>query len=119
MKKTNKITKIIFILFIIGLIIVNSFVSLGGISLPNMDPYHPSDPTIFKIGGQVIYVVQIIFYAAAVIILMFAGIKYMSSAPEGKAEMKKKLAYMVTGAIMLFAAGGIVQIIGNLALNNI
>ena len=43
----------------------------------------------------------------------------MFAAPEGKAEIKKKMIYLAIGAIVLFAAGGIVQIIGSLANKNI
>ena len=43
----------------------------------------------------------------------------MGAAPEAKAEFKKKLIYMVVGAVILFAAGSLVRIIGGLALNNL
>ena len=121
MKTKKIILKIIYILLIILAIfsVVNKCVY--GVSLPsNMsDIYNNSDPTVGKIGGQVIWIIQIIFYAAAVIIIMFAGVKYMAAAPEAKAEFKKKMAYMVTGAIFLFAAGSLVRLIGGIAMNNI
>ena len=121
MKTKKIILRIIYILLIILAIfsIVNKCVY--GVSLPsNMsDIYNNSDPTVGKIGGQVIWVIQIIFYAAAVIIVMLAGVKYMAAAPEAKAEFKKKMAYMVTGAIILFAAGSLVRLIGGIAMDNI
>ena len=81
--------------------------------------YSHKDPVASSIGGQIIWVAQIILYAVAVIILIFAGLKYMGSAPEAKAEFKKKLIYMTVGAVILFAAGSLVKIIGGLAMNNI
>lgn len=95
--------------------------SYAGISLPsNMSSiYSNSDPVASSIGGQLIWVAQIIFYAAAVIIVMFAGLKFMWAAPEAKAEYKKKFIYMTAGAVILFAAGSLVKIIGGIAMNNI
>ena len=43
----------------------------------------------------------------------------MGAAPEAKAEFKKKLIYMTVGAVILFAAGSLVRIIGGIALNNL
>lgn len=123
MKRKNIFIRVgLIVLLVIMLIsIFTSYTYAGGITLPGGmdDIYHSSDPTIGKIGGQVLWILQIVFYGAAVIILMFAGVKYMASAPEAKAEIKKKMIYLAVGAVMLFAAGGIVQIISNLALTNI
>ena len=124
MKKINTLCKILLIVLIllnISLIICN-YVSALSISLPSMDPF-PSggggNSRINEIGARVLWVLQVLFYAAAVIIIMYKGVKYMASAPEAKAEFKKKMIYMVFGAIMLFAAGGITQIIANFTLSNI
>lgn len=117
--RTNILFKIIYILFILTIIgfILNNYV-FAGISLPaNM--IVTRDPSLNPIMSNIFWVAQVIFYAAAVIIVMFAGVKFMTAAPEGKAEMKKKFIYMSVGAVMLFAAGGIVTIISNFALNNI
>lgn len=107
-------------LAIISILLGNTKV-YAGISLPsNMsDIYSNSDPVASSIGGQIIWIAQIILYAAAVIIVTFAGVKYMGAAPEAKAEFKKKLIYMTTGAIILFAAGSLVRIIGGIAMNNL
>lgn len=93
----------------------------AGISLPsNMSEiYSNNDPVASSIGGQIIWVAQTILYAAAVIIVIFAGVKYMGAAPEAKAEFKKKLIYMTVGAVILFAAGSLVRLIGGMALNNL
>ena len=50
---------------------------------------------------------------AAVIIAMFIGIKYITSAPEGKAEIKKTLGYYVGGIVILLSASTIVTVIQN------
>ena len=122
MKKINVFMKILLILLtltVIGIIISNY--AYAGISLPSnlSNIYSSTDHTIGTIGGRILWVLQIIFYGAAVIILMFTGVKYMASAPDAKAEFKKKSLYMIAGAVMLFAAGGIVTILANLAMDNI
>ena len=82
----------------------------------------PSKPTsgateVNNIAGMVIYVIQIIAFAAAVIMLIFVGIKFLTASPEGKAEIKKTAVIYVVGAILLFAATGILQIVRMLANN--
>lgn len=70
---------------------------------------------VSNIAGMVIYVIQIIAFAAAVIMLIFVGIKFLTASPEGKAEIKKSAVIYVVGAILLFAATGILQIVRNLS----
>ncbi len=70
---------------------------------------------VSNIAGMVIYVIQIIAFAAAVIMLIFVGIKFLTASPEGKAEIKKTAVIYVVGAILLFAATGILGIVRNLA----
>ena len=60
-------------------------------------------------------VVQYICYAAAVIITMIIGVRFMSAAPEGKAEVKKQSIYMAIGAGILFAIGLIGSIVSNVS----
>ena len=59
--------------------------------------------------GIVITVVQCGCYAAALIWIMIVGVKYMTSAPEGKAEMKKQALAALIGGMILFASGTIVK----------
>lgn len=121
--RKNKIIKIIYILLItISLLFMfKNVIYAREISIPASlnSIYTQNDTTIATIGGRVMWIMQTIFYAVAVIILIFAGVSYMYAAPEGKAEIKKKMIYLAIGAFLLFAAGGITQIIANLAFRNI
>lgn len=121
MKNKKGLSKRIFCSILSLVVILIGNCVYAGISLPsNMSSiYSSTDPVAKSIGGQIIWVAQIILYAVAVIIVIFAGVKYMGAAPEAKAEFKKKLIYMTTGAVILFAAGSLVRIIGGLAMNNI
>ncbi len=71
--------------------------------------------TANKIIGTIITVVQIIGVGVAIIMLIVLAIKYISAAPGDKAEIKKHAVVYVVGAIVLFAASGILGIIKNLA----
>lgn len=82
----------------------------------------PSIPSAQSIGntegvtgtvGRVIWVVQVICYGAAVVLLILLGIKFMTASPEGKAEIKKSAVIYVVGAILVFFASVILQIIKN------
>ena len=66
---------------------------------------------IGKAAGGLLGVLQIIGYAAAVIVLVWLGIKYIVAAPDGKAEIKKQAFAYILGAVLLFSAGTIVGII--------
>ncbi|MBR6033617.1 MAG: hypothetical protein IKP28_02610 [Clostridia bacterium] len=68
-----------------------------------------------NISGTIIGVVQVIGVAVAVIMLIVLAIKYISAAPNDKAEIKKHAVVYVVGAVVLFAASGILEIIKNFA----
>ena len=61
--------------------------------------------------GAVIYILQIIFMALAVIMAMVLAIKYMSSSVNEKAEIKKHLIFYFLGVVLLFAASGLVALL--------
>ena len=66
--------------------------------------------------GAIITIVQIIGTGVAIIMLIVLAIKYISAAPGDKAEIKKHAVVYVVGAIVLFAATGILGIVKNLEL---
>ena len=81
--------------------------------------YTSDDDKIDTIGGRIIGVVSYICYGAAVIVLVYKGVQFMAKAPEAKAEAKKELVSYAIGAFILFAIGGIIRIIGSIALNDL
>ncbi len=72
-----------------------------------------------NIVGTVINVIRIVGTGIAIIMLTYIAIKYMSAAPSEKAEFKKSATGMIVGAIVLFAASNILQVIANFANKNI
>ena len=86
----------------------------------DLSPIKPSiDSDFSQASGATILIVQIICFAAAVIILMILGIKFITAAPDGKAQIKERAVPAVAGAILLFAVGGIIGIVSKFASGNI
>lgn len=75
--------------------------------------------TVGGIVGAVLYIAKIVAVGLALIMLAVLAIKYMSAAPGEKATIKKHAVVYVVGAIVLFGAAGILNIIEGFATNNI
>ena len=69
--------------------------------------------------GAVFYILKIVAVGVALIMLTVLAIKYMSSAPNEKAEIKKYAVVYIVGAVVMFAASGILAIIQKFAQGNI
>lgn len=74
-----------------------------------------ADGAIGKIGSMVLSVAQIVGTAVAVIMLIVLAIKYISAAPNDKADIKKHAVVYIVGAIVLFAASALLGIVKNFA----
>jgi trbC/VIRB2 family len=70
---------------------------------------------VTKTANNIIGIVQVICYAAAVIMLIYLGVKFITASPEGKAEIKKSAIIYVIGAVIVFAAGALLGVISNLS----
>lgn len=75
--------------------------------------------TFGNILSVILGITQVIGVAIAVIMLIILAIKYISAAPGDKAEIKKHAVVYIVGAVVLFAASGILGIIKAFALNTI
>lgn len=115
---TKKICKIISIMLII-ITIFSAFSMVFASDAPIPGPSRPASGTekVESLAGNVIYIIQIIAFAAGVIMLMFLGVKFVTASPEGKAEIKKSAIIYLVGAILLFASGGVLTIVQSLASN--
>ena len=106
--KIKTISKIIVALVIVATIL--SAVSMVfGVSIPTGDAGATT-----KLQGpvqRVIGIVQLICYAAAVILIVILGVKFMTASPDGKAEIKKSAIIYVVGAILVFAAGALLNLL--------
>lgn len=64
---------------------------------------------------SVLGIVQVVAISLAVIMLIVLGVKYVSAAPAEKADIKQSAMIYVVGAILMFGASGIIQIIKTFA----
>lgn len=69
--------------------------------------------------GASLKIARIVAVGIALIMLTVLAIKYMSSAPGEKAEIKKYAVVYIVGAVVLFAASAILGIIKDFADKNI
>lgn len=70
-----------------------------------------------RIVGTLIDVFQVVGVGVAIIMLVMLAIKYLSAAPNEKAEIKKSVSIYVLGAVLLFAAAGVLEIVQAFAQN--
>lgn len=68
-----------------------------------------------QIAGTAITVTQVIAMGVAIIMLIVLAMKYMTSAPGDKATIKKHAIVYIVGAVIMFAATGILEIIRKFA----
>ena len=104
------VTKIITVLLIIATILgAVNMVFASDIEIPSGNPGGYSGSGLDTTAERIIGIVQFICYAAAVILLVILGVKWIAAAPNEK-EKKKKQA-----AVLVFAAGAILQVIRSVA----
>ena len=76
-----------------------------------------TDDSMKNMLGAILTVTRTVAVGVAVIMLLVLAIKYISAAPGDKAEIKKHATVYVIGAVVLFAASGILKIIELFAQN--
>jgi len=116
LKKITKKIVCIFILIIIFFTLINSCRAAWGDQAINIiteehDDLTNTSNTARKVLGNIAIVTRIVGVTVGMVMLMAIGMKYMAAAPGEKADLKKSLIPYVVGAVIVFAASGIVSII--------
>ncbi len=70
---------------------------------------------VVSLGKTIVTIMQTVGIVVAVVVLLILGIKYMMGSAEEKAEYKKTMIPYVVGAVLLFAATTIVNVVYQLA----
>ena len=113
-KTTNKVITVLSIILIIAMLGMSVFA----------DSIKPGDledgtiagkDTIQNSGKNIIATIQGVGMVVAVVILLVLGIKYLMGSAEEKAEYKKTMIPYLVGAILLFAATGVIGLVQSFA----
>lgn len=115
MKKLNKILSI-FMLVIVVCAFATPVFAGGNV---NID-------TSFTQGGEVATglntlfsnawsTIQLVANFIALVMVVFAGVRYMFASADAKADIKKQTIILIVGAVFIFAAGNIVKLIADAA----
>lgn len=115
--KFSKITKIVTALVMVGTVALSANMVFAdtSISIPKQTNTGYAGTGLSDTMSNILGIVTVICYAAAVIMLLYLGVKYITASPEGKAEIKKTAIQYVIGAVLVFAAGTVLNIIKNIA----
>lgn len=70
-----------------------------------------------NLGKQIVGILQVVGIVVAVVVLLVLGIKYMMGSTEEKAEYKKVMVPYLIGALLIFAATTIVNVVYNMFSN--
>lgn len=73
--------------------------------------------SVTDIGNQIIGVITTVGVVVAVVVLLILGIKYMMGSASEKAEYKKTMIPYLVGAILIFGASAITQVVVSLGTN--
>lgn len=108
MIKNNRLLKIIIITFIIICMVSISGIANADFPEKITGTSSSQSETAVNIAQIILGGFQVVGYFLAVIILVWMGIKYITSSPDGRAEIKKQSLTYFIGVVLLFSAGTIV-----------
>lgn len=119
MKKQVKIMSIVLVVMMVLLSITNVVLAAPDLSskIDQIGQGNESANTdkVIGLGQTVVTIMQTVGIVVAVVVLLVLGIKYMMGSAEEKAEYKKTMIPYVVGAVLIFAATTIVNVVYQLA----
>lgn len=81
--------------------------------------YDPIDNPFSSSISDILGIIQAVGVSVAIIMLVYIGIKFIMTSPEGKADVKRELVPYLIGCILLFAGTTLIGIIANIAYTEI
>ena len=109
----------IFISFLISIVLIMSFSQITPALNINLDKFDEKEDQsnatnhVANIIATVINYVQVLGVGIAILMIVILGIEWVGASPEGKAQVAKGAKYYILGAIFIFAAISLLQIIKN------
>ena len=116
MKKSIKLLSVILIAVMIvatlgSVVFAANDVVTGIINTVTTPQTNAQTTQLQNVGGTVVSIIQVVGIIVAVVVIMVIGIKYMMGSAEEKAEYKKVMIPYVIGAVLIFAASTIVNVV--------
>lgn len=113
MRKNKIYNKIL--LSCIMIILILCTLSNFSLATDKIDPNANATGSFTNLIEITIGVFQVVAIGIGAVMIVVLAIKYMTSAPNEKAEIKKHAVVYIVGACMAFASSGIIQIIKKFA----
>ena len=117
MKKAKKIMMYVIpvLLVMVVMFTANTIFASSPVSpeLPDSVTGGTASQTITNTAGSIWSTVIILFQILAIAAIIIAGIRYMFASADSKADIKKQLVPLVAGAVLVFGATTIIQVIIN------
>ena len=117
MKKAKKIMMYVIpvLLVMVVMFTANTIFASSPVTpeLPDSVTGGDASETITNTAGSIWSTVLILFQILAIAAIIIAGIRYMFASADSKADIKKQLVPLVVGAVLVFGATTIIQVIIN------
>ena len=117
MKKAKKIMMYVIpvLLVMVVMFTANTIFASSPVTpnLPSSVTGGNASETITNTAGSIWNTVLILFQILAIAAIIIAGIRYMFASADSKADIKKQLVPLVAGAVLVFGATTIIQVIIN------
>ena len=115
--KAIKIVSIILMISIFTLFLSTKVFAASEASdiIVGLKPTYEDEAGLTNVGQQIISIISTVAIVISVIVLLIIGIKYMMGSASEKAEYKKTMIPYLVGAVIIFGAGAIAQVVVNLA----
>lgn len=117
MKKSKKIfLRVLPVLIVLMVVFTTNVFAAGfGNFTSNMDVKADTSGNTVKSIGAVWGIILTVLQVAAIAAVVFAGVRYMFASADSKADIKKQMIWLVIGAILVFGASTVIQLITNFA----
>lgn len=114
-KRMKILTMIFSALIMVVMLGTVVFAADSAVTPGSLTPKYEGTSGITDFGRKIMGIIQTIGVVIAVVILMVLGIKYMMGSAEEKAEYKKTMIPYVIGAVLIFGASTIANMVYNFA----
>ena len=112
MKKSIKIVSVVLMILAMVLVSTSVFAAEEGEYRPTSVSFDTSNTeNVQNLGSRILGIIRVVGTIAAVAMLIILGIKYMMGSAEERAEYKKTLFPYFIGAILIFAATNLADIV--------